>query len=265
MKSIYTSAVIKRVLVALLIIGALVTSLILANRWQKDNLAPQPKIGLMTTLPLRWGEGDIASMIDVARQPAAIYQRLDADYEIRLIDVFDAVQLKGLRVLLLAQPRAFTPAEFVALENWVIAGGHLVILADPALQWESIYPIGDKRRPLFTTMLSPLFKHWGLELVMPVDQQQKARGAVIAEGMTVQVAAPGAWMPFGTSPTAKCSIAAGSILADCKVGQGRAWLFADADLLNDSLWAGTGVRALAGEDDFQNVAFIQKLLINSRN
>ena len=78
-----------------------------------------------------------------------------------VLDSFDALNVRSTPLLLLAQPRALAPAEMVKLDSWVRDGGKLLILADPALQWGSLYPLGDKRRPLFTSLLSPLFSHWG--------------------------------------------------------------------------------------------------------
>ena len=128
----------------------------------------RPKLGLMTSLPLYWGESDIGEIVRQDGEPMASYKRLAAQYDIRLIDAIDAKNLKSIHMLLLAQSRALSAEEFVELDAWVRRGGHLMILADPALQWESRYPLGDKRRPLFTSLLSPLFKHWGLELILPI-------------------------------------------------------------------------------------------------
>jgi hypothetical protein len=132
---------------------------------------PKPPLALMTSLPLIWSEGGIEADLakDVAPHPA--FTRLSAHYDITPIDDLEAWGPKPKHMLLLAQPKAFAPRELVRLDNWVRQGGLVLILADPALQWGSLYPLGDKRRPLFTSMLSPLFAHWGLELVLPLREQ----------------------------------------------------------------------------------------------
>ena len=50
-------------------------------------------------------------------------------------------------LLLAAQPQALTAERLVALDDWVRAGGRLVLLADPSLRWESSRPLGDRFRP----------------------------------------------------------------------------------------------------------------------
>jgi hypothetical protein len=159
----------------------------------------------------------------------------------------------------LAQPRAFSPAELVQLDSWVRKGGRLLILADPALQWGSLYPLGDKRRPLFTSMLSPLFAHWGLELVLPIADAEPMAIRKIGK-LSIRTQAPGEWLKINRGGSARCALAEGGLLADCKIGKGRALLVADADLLDTAYWEGRGMRVLTGGDEFDNLAWVESLL-----
>ena len=140
-----------------------------------------------------------------------------------------------------------------------------MIMADPALQWDSEYPLGDKRRPLFTSMLSPLFGHWGLELVLPIgDDAGSADGKIIKKigEWSVQTVTAGAWQRTGSKSAANddCALGHGGFVAECKIGRGTAVLIADADLLDPELWQGSGVRAVSGTDDFDNMAFVESNL-----
>jgi hypothetical protein len=220
----------------------------------------QPKLGLMTTLPLYWGEGNVEDMVQQASAPLPAYQRLDERYDIRLIDAVDAKNLQSVHMLLLAQSRALAPEELVRLDSWVRSGGHLMILADPALQWESEYPLGDKRRPLFTSLLSPLFAHWGLELVLPLSDDERPEVIKQISGQSIRTVTPGAWQSLGKSKDAGCKLTDGALVAKCKVGKGSAILIADADILNADLWSGSGVRSLSGADDFDNMSWIESNL-----
>jgi hypothetical protein len=233
--------------------------LMLWRLWPLAEASARPVLGLSTTLPLYWGEGEAGDVMIRSAAPLPAYDRLREQYDIKLIDGFQASTLKPLKQMLLAQPRAFAPSEFAAIDEWVRGGGQLLLLADPALQWESIYPLGDKRRPLFTSLLSPLLVHWGLELELPMDDDENATRVIDFKKMAIRTATPGAWHAKA-GKRQYCVIAASAIIARCKIGKGSAILIADADLLNAEFWQGTGIRALFGQDDFDNILWVQALL-----
>lgn len=221
--------------------------------------APKTALALVTTLPLQWSEGGVEADLAQDAAPHPAFERLNQDYDIAPVDDLITWNPRKEQLLLLAQPRAFAPAELARLDNWVRSGGRLLILADPALQWGSLYPLGDKRRPLFSSMLSPLFTHWGLELVLPMTGESphiiRKIGAFNIRSVTL-----GEWLPTGKS-NLRCTIFAGGLLADCLLGKGRAVLVADADLLDSAFWEGQGMRILTGGDEFANLAFVESLLI----
>jgi hypothetical protein len=257
MKGLFESSVVRKRLVVgmLLVLGtALLLSAMRYIRPQATT-ASKPVLGLMTTLPLQWSEGGIEADLATEAKPHPAFERLQDRYEIVALDSFDGLGKRNLAVMLLAQPRAFAPAELVALDRWVRDGGRLLILADPALQWGSLYPLGDKRRPLFSSMLSPLFTHWGVELVLPMTETERDSLRKIGD-RSIRTRTMGEWIRLGGASDARCIITPDPILADCRVGQGRALLFADADLLDAAFWKGQGIRALSGQDEFGNMELI---------
>jgi ABC-type uncharacterized transport system involved in gliding motility auxiliary subunit len=244
--------------------GALLLSLLLvmalyACSGVKSDPLERPVLGLMTTLPLRWQEGDIGDVIGSAGIASPAFERISIDYDIRSIDNLGQKSLNGVSALMLAQSRALSPGELVDLDAWVRQGGKLLVLADPALHWESIYPLGDKRRPLFTSLLSPLFAHWGLELVLPVAQGDEKYQIIVVNEQTIRTVTVGAWQALSKS-TAQCSITENKIIVKCKIGDGRVTLVADADLLDAEFWQGSGVRSVLGSDDFANIDWVEKQL-----
>ena len=193
--------------------------------------AERPNLLLMSALPLVWGEG---GPFDPESRPAAAYQALEAEFQVRPIDYLDPASLGGARLMLLAQPRALAPAELAALDSWVRRGGRLVVLADPDLVWPSPLPLGDVRRPPPASLLSPLLDHWGLRL--EAAPAREVRIAYLRDGprpRRLTLDAPGRWQATGTA----CRVAELDYLAVCAIGAGRAFLVADADLLRDGLWA----------------------------
>lgn len=218
---------------------------------------PKPSLALMTTLPLQWSEGGVEADLADDAQPHPAFARLSESFDVQPLD--DVRDLAKRRMLLLAQPRAFRPTELVQLDSWVRKGGRILILADPALQWGSLYPLGDKRRPLFTSMLSPLFAHWGLELVLPIADAEPMAIRKIGQ-LSIRTQTPGEWLKINSGGSARCALEEGGLLADCKIGKGRALLVADADLLDTVYWEGRGMRVLTGGDEFGNLAWVEALL-----
>lgn len=238
--------------------------LLSATRWLRpDAPAAREPLGLMTTLPLQWSEGGIEAAISADAKPHPAYARLAGHYEVRPLDDLAELDKAGVRLLLLAQPRAFAPRELVALDRWVRSGGKVLVLADPALQWGSLYPLGDKRRPLFTSLLSPIFNRWGMELLLPMTEKQPVVLRTV-DDLTIRTQTAGEWQVKPGKAAATCRIAPHRLLADCRVGQGRALLVADADLLDTVYWEGQGVRALIGDDEFSNVKWVMALLSKLR-
>lgn len=262
--SVLRSGAQKRLLVGLLLVLGVVFFLSAMRYFQSDDSGVKPTVGLMTTLPLQWSEGGIEADLAKDAQPHPAYARLQQQYDVLPVDSFDALDGKKMDLLILAQPRALSPAELVELDDWVRAGGHLLVFADPALQWGSLYPIGDKRRPLFTTMLSPLFSHWGMELVLPMTGQE-ALTLLDVNGLTLRTQTAGEWIEKPSENKGGCRILEKRILADCKIGKGRALLVADADLLDTVYWEGQGVRMVTGSDEFPNLLWVEKLVFAVRN
>lgn len=140
-------------------------------------------------------------------------------------------------LLILAQPRPFSPDHLAAFDQWIRQGGKALVFADPALFWPSIFPIGDKRRPEGATLLSPLFRYWGLEQRIDDDQPEGAwsfedqapKIMVVQSGYFVSVQADAD--ADADVEAADCKLRHQAMVAICNVGKGKAILVADADML----------------------------------
>ncbi|BBC74129.1 conserved hypothetical protein [Altererythrobacter sp. B11] len=189
----------------------------------------RPELGLMGTIPIFWGEA--ASPAEVIAGTAETHWArplLERAYRLRPLDTLDASALSGLSLLLLAQPRALSPAENVALDEWVRGGGRLLLFADPLMTGESRFPLGDKRRPQDVTLLSPILDHWGLSLQF-ADGDGNAREAE-AGGPPIPLQYPGHFAPLAEG--SDCTLAAEGALARCRIGDGAGLILADAALLD---------------------------------
>jgi hypothetical protein len=193
----------------------------------------KPQLMLMTGLPIIWGEG---GAFDPESRPAAAYRALQAEFEVRPLDVLDEESLGQGRLLLLAQPNLLQPTELAAFDAWVRRGGRTLILADPDLLWPTDLPLGDIRRPPPVSFLGPLMRHWGLRLGEAQEPELRIETLPPSEGAwRLAMAAPGRFVAEGGACRTQLDW-----LARCTIGDGQAVLIADADLLHDRMWTAPG-------------------------
>ena len=184
----------------------------------------------MGTIPIYWGEaGSIRRSLGGKTAPHWARGVLEAAYALRPIDYLDAVALAGVDDLLLAQPRALSGEENVALDAWVRGGGHLLLFADPMMTGRSRFALGDRRRPQDVALLSPILAHWGL--AMDFDPQAPAGVELLqTEDLVIPVDLPGHFAVTGDMPA--CRLSADGVLAHVRSGRGSATILADAALLD---------------------------------
>ena len=182
----------------------------------------RPTLHLLTTSSLFWGEGDIASAVQRKTERPPLIGHLESAWRIVPLDIARPGQLKSVSLLFIIQPQALAPDELVALDDWVRAGGHVLMLADPDLRRSSSLPKGDARQPPSSTLLLPLLAHWGLTLV-PDPPGAPLRMIRSADGL---VPAPGSGRWISQSPD--CMVTA-AVIARCTLGKGVAVSVADAD------------------------------------
>jgi len=191
--------------------------------------SPPQIIGLSTSLPLVWSEaGDIRG--ELAAKPATHWAMgaLTRHGTVRPLDSLagpgGALPLPHEGLLVLAQPQPLTPLENVALDTWVRKGGHVLLLADPMLTMPSAFALGDPRGPQRVALLSPILRHWGLELQFDPSQPAGER-IVDVPGGGLPVNLAGRFARIGDAP---CRLEAQNIIATCRVGRGQIVAVADA-------------------------------------
>jgi hypothetical protein len=195
----------------------------------------RPQVGLFTTLPIYWYESEgLSELIAPDAEPHWARSQIEQRFELVPLDVLsgEGARLNGVGNLLLAQPRMLSPAENVGLDAWVRDGGRLLLFADPMLTGESIFELGDKRRPQDVALLSPILAHWGLELLFDESQPAGERLTDVA-GFALPINAAGRFRHFpADEPRTACNPRAGGLIAECAIGRGRAVIVADAALFD---------------------------------
>lgn len=206
--------------------------------------AAKPELFLLTPLPIVWGE---SFGIDQPGSPAL--EALEEMYRVTAVDLPSLVPDGAL--LLTAQPRALPAEELVQLDAWVSRGGRLLLLADPALEWESDLALGDPRRAPTSFPDTGLLQHWGLRLDAP---EERGPRQLELGGKAILTGSPGKLVRTGGS----CAVDSQGLIARCRVGQGRAAVIADADFLN------LGSVGLDGPTDQNLPALLSQLAAVSR-
>jgi ABC-type uncharacterized transport system len=194
-------------------------------------------MAFVTALPLFWGEEDFGAAAKGADLRAPIIQKLAQRYRVHPVDAISAATLKNMDVAVLAQPRTLQPSELVALDAWVIAGGRLLVFADPMLDWPTRFPLGDPRRAPVVTLLDPLLDHWGL--ILGVPRSGTARDVITVEiaGNSAVLVNAGQWTPKSD----RCRVGSSGYTAQCTIGKGTVILVGDADMLDARVWEESGV------------------------
>jgi hypothetical protein len=205
----------------MIVLLAGVVALLLLVR-SPDKLAPRPSaerppLLLLTSLPLVFGE---QFSLQSGGSPALT--ALETRYKVLPISVSDPRELAKGRLLLMAQPSPQAPENLVSLDNWVRSGGRALLLADPMLEWPSSRPLGDPLRPPPMFVDTGLLGHWGLRLDAPDDPGPRTRKLARFDVLTDS---PG-------SLTGRCRTESQGLIADCRIGKGRAIIIADSDFLD---------------------------------
>ncbi len=189
-------------------------------------------VALASSLPLVMPEAaDIADLLADQSPPHWALAVLRERGKLKPLDSLAGADgkmpLAADSLLVMAQPWPLAPQENVALDDWVRAGGRVLLFADPLLTFDSRFSIGDRRRPQDVVTLSPILTRWGLRLERDEDAAPDPFLAEIG-GTAIPVALPGRFAPIEGS---LCTIEAQGLLAECRIGKGRIVAIADAALL----------------------------------
>jgi hypothetical protein len=202
--------------IAIAIIALIAIAAVAVGR-QGIGAGRRPKLALLTSLPLVFGED-----FGLQNGGSKALQALEARYRVMPIGSANDGELSQTRLLLMAQPLAQPAENLVELDRWVRAGGRVLLLADSMLVWPSKRPLGDKLRPPIAFSDTGLLSHWGLRLDAPEQSGPVERKL---GGQAIVAASP------GTLVSSQCRIE-GGFVARCMIGKGRVTVVADADFLN---------------------------------
>lgn len=221
-------------LAVLLAVALGLAGLVVSLTREQRGAAATGAVGLFTSLPILWPEtADVAGLLDADAPPHWALAVLAARGRVEPLDTLagkdGTLPLPVGAILVMAQPRPLSPAENVALDAWVRTGGRVLLFADPMLTGHSAFALGDRRRPQDVVMLSPILRHWGLELRFDESQPAGEREVELL-GARVPVNLPG---HLAALPNGRCAIEGGGLAARCRIGAGEVLCVADAALFEN--------------------------------
>ena len=176
----------------------------------------RPSLLLLTTLPIVFSDS-----FDLKSSGSPALRALESRYRVEPIGVADGRSLGGHKLLFMAHALPQPAEALVDLDSWVRRGSHLLLLADPLLEWPSDRPLGDPLRPPIAFYDTGLLAHWGLRLDPPTRRGPVERQV---EGRMLMLDSPG-------TLSGRCPTAGGGLIAHCTIGRGAVTIIADADLL----------------------------------
>lgn len=204
---------------------------------------PKPKLGLMTSLPLYWPLGaDFSELAGGDAEVPGQRAALEEEHELVLLDTLSPIAgltedapetdpLEGLERLAVIQPRGLSPADNVALDEWVRGGGQLLLVLDPYLGGHYPLPLGDPRLPNEVALIPPVVERWGL-VVYADDALLEVFRATEIEGALIPVISAGEVREVDAS-VSNCQLFGEGLAARCQIGEGRVTLVADAEAFKD--------------------------------
>ncbi len=115
------------------------------------------KIGIMSPLPVM-GKPGVAGFGSEATKAWALFDELQKDFDVLDVPMSSTEIPEGVRVLLVIHPKEITDAAQFAMDQFLLAGGRLVVFLDPYC----ILDAGTTSEPTAST-LPKLLPAWGLK------------------------------------------------------------------------------------------------------
>lgn len=155
----------------------------------------QPKIGLITTLPVDGGmTPGMGGMGGTPTPPWQIMEQMRDFFEVERLDATLDEIPSDVDVLVLAQPEGLSETAAYTIDQWVLGGGQAMVFVDPNFESGNAPPGGPGGGDL--TNVKRLIKSWGVSLdegVVAGDIQAAVRVNTAAGGRPVISDYP-AWM-----------------------------------------------------------------------
>lgn len=216
----------------------------------------------MTSLPLYWPlEAEFADLAQGTGERPWQRTLLERQFELVPLDTLTPIPalspdqpetdpLEGLDRLAIIQPRGLSPADNVAVDNWVRAGGQLLIVLDPQLTGHYDLTLGDPRRPVDTALVPPVITRWGLASVFDPEQDTEVAYAQLPGGPVPLVMSGESRVEDGEGKNGCLTHESRALVHCSKVGKGTVTYLHDAAVFEHPELVGENGEAVRALLDF---------------
>ncbi len=136
----------------------------LAQAIYRLGLSKVPTVGLMSTLDVR---GGFDMMTRRPKQPWMIFSQLEQVFNIEDVSS-DVTELpESIDLLMLIHPKGLSDDTLYAIDQFVLAGGRLIVFLDPRSEWDQpSMPMGGEHEN--ASSLDQLLAQWGVSMPQKV-------------------------------------------------------------------------------------------------
>jgi ABC-type uncharacterized transport system involved in gliding motility auxiliary subunit len=126
--------------------------------------AQKPVVGWLSALPM---QGDMNFQTGRPTPPWAVYQQLEQLYTVQTLEPTLTSIGTDVNVLVLVHPKNLPPPALLAIDQFAMRGGHILVFVDPSAQQDQSGV--DPGNPMSqmqadrSSNLEPLFKAWGVD------------------------------------------------------------------------------------------------------
>jgi len=123
----------------------------------------KPQLGIISSLPLATGPGGMQAMMQGQGQPYTVYAELSQTYAPQQVAADFTAIPKGIDVLMIAHPAALNEAQLMAIDQFALSGGRVLVFVDPnsEIAQAGANPYQPSATPPFSD-LPKLFQAWGI-------------------------------------------------------------------------------------------------------
>jgi ABC-type uncharacterized transport system involved in gliding motility auxiliary subunit len=120
-------------------------------------------VGLLGSLPLAVGQGGPMAAMQGKSEPYRIYKDIEAKYKVDFLESDLARVPADVDVVMIAQPTDLSPQALYAIDQYVLAGGHVLAFVDPLSELQLEAAQGPDA-PKSASNLEPLLSAWGISM-----------------------------------------------------------------------------------------------------